>query len=134
MKYCEKCGNELFDEAVICPKCGCAVRYEKTQRTGKPSAQVNASAPINVCALVGFILSLSSILSILNVFGLLAIAGVINSVIGLVNCTREKHRGKVFAIVGIIVGAVFGVIGLYAWIGFVSDDRSWLVLLIPGLI
>ena len=25
MKYCTKCGNELVDEAVICPKCGCAV-------------------------------------------------------------------------------------------------------------
>ena len=24
MKFCSKCGNELFDEAVICPKCGCA--------------------------------------------------------------------------------------------------------------
>lgn len=23
MKYCNMCGNELFDEAVICPKCGC---------------------------------------------------------------------------------------------------------------
>ena len=25
MKYCVKCGAELFDEAVICVKCGCAV-------------------------------------------------------------------------------------------------------------
>ncbi len=24
MKYCTKCGKELFDEAVICPGCGCA--------------------------------------------------------------------------------------------------------------
>lgn len=24
MKYCSKCGNELMDEAVFCPKCGCA--------------------------------------------------------------------------------------------------------------
>ena len=23
MKYCQKCGNQLMDEAVICPKCGC---------------------------------------------------------------------------------------------------------------
>ncbi len=23
MKYCSKCGNEMFDEAVICVKCGC---------------------------------------------------------------------------------------------------------------
>ena len=25
MKYCSKCGNQLMDEAVICPSCGCAV-------------------------------------------------------------------------------------------------------------
>lgn len=25
LKYCSKCGNELMDEAVICPKCGCPV-------------------------------------------------------------------------------------------------------------
>ena len=24
MKYCVKCGYELADDAVICPKCGCA--------------------------------------------------------------------------------------------------------------
>ena len=24
MKYCQKCGNELMDEAVVCPGCGCA--------------------------------------------------------------------------------------------------------------
>ena len=25
MKYCSKCGNELLDESVICPRCGCPV-------------------------------------------------------------------------------------------------------------
>ncbi|MDY5820066.1 MAG: hypothetical protein SPJ70_02005 [Candidatus Borkfalkiaceae bacterium] len=25
MKYCVKCGAELCDEAVVCPKCGCMV-------------------------------------------------------------------------------------------------------------
>ena len=29
MKYCTKCGNELMDEAVICPKCGCATGYQQ---------------------------------------------------------------------------------------------------------
>ncbi|MBQ7387545.1 MAG: hypothetical protein IJW03_05225 [Clostridia bacterium] len=29
MKYCNKCGNELFDEAVVCPKCGCATEQKK---------------------------------------------------------------------------------------------------------
>lgn len=26
MKYCEKCGKEIMDEAVVCVHCGCAVR------------------------------------------------------------------------------------------------------------
>ena len=26
--YCSKCGNEIMDEAVICPKCGCATGYK----------------------------------------------------------------------------------------------------------
>lgn len=25
MKYCSHCGNELLDEAILCPKCGCPV-------------------------------------------------------------------------------------------------------------
>ncbi|MFA6874510.1 MAG: zinc-ribbon domain-containing protein [Bacilli bacterium] len=25
MKYCSHCGAELLDDAVVCPKCGCAV-------------------------------------------------------------------------------------------------------------
>ncbi|MBR0235728.1 MAG: zinc-ribbon domain-containing protein [Clostridia bacterium] len=29
MKYCTKCGAELMDEAVVCPKCGCAVESSK---------------------------------------------------------------------------------------------------------
>ncbi len=24
MAFCRKCGNEIMDEAVICPRCGCA--------------------------------------------------------------------------------------------------------------
>ncbi len=31
MKYCTKCGNELMDEAVICPKCGCDTGYRNIQ-------------------------------------------------------------------------------------------------------
>lgn len=25
MKFCEKCGNQLMDESVVCPQCGCPV-------------------------------------------------------------------------------------------------------------
>ena len=30
MKFCSKCGNELLDEAVMCPKCGCPVNEKNS--------------------------------------------------------------------------------------------------------
>ena len=40
MKFCEKCGKEIMDDAVVCPNCGCAVKSEKPQsaNTGEISA------------------------------------------------------------------------------------------------
>ena len=35
MKFCSRCGKELFDEAVICPGCGCA--------TGAPNQSTGVS-------------------------------------------------------------------------------------------
>lgn len=29
--YCSKCGEEIMDEAVICPKCGCETNVKKAQ-------------------------------------------------------------------------------------------------------
>ena len=39
MKYCTKCGNELFDYAVVCTKCGCMVDQSPinaSQQVGAP--------------------------------------------------------------------------------------------------
>ena len=30
--YCQKCGEEIKDEAVICPKCGCETNVKKSQQ------------------------------------------------------------------------------------------------------
>ena len=37
MKFCSKCGNEIMDEAVICPKCGCACGDLKKEQPIPPS-------------------------------------------------------------------------------------------------
>ena len=44
MKYCSKCGAELMDEAVICPKCGCTQegyqpQKQKTEMTSSERAR-----------------------------------------------------------------------------------------------
>lgn len=57
-KFCSKCGKELFDEAVICPGCGC-----KAESNNKP-INANVRPPKN--AKLYFILSgVSALLSLL---------------------------------------------------------------------
>ena len=45
MKYCTKCGKELFDEAVICPGCGCATERYCGASSDAGSPQLTATPP-----------------------------------------------------------------------------------------
>lgn len=52
MKYCSKCGNELMDEAVICPKCGCPVENGTNQGKASKLNKVKTAFFLNIIALV----------------------------------------------------------------------------------
>ena len=60
MKYCQKCGSQLFDEAVMCPKCGCPAEKaqmekpnnEKTKRTAYATLCFLAAAAIVVITIL----------------------------------------------------------------------------------
>lgn len=57
MKYCEKCGKELLDEAVICPGCGFPVNGNAMQPEAKKvksgsTVNVKKTVIISVCAFV----------------------------------------------------------------------------------
>ena len=56
MKYCNNCGKEVDDNAVICPSCGCAVA-SKNVEVDKPSIGLNILSFL--IPLVGLILYLS---------------------------------------------------------------------------
>lgn len=44
MKYCQQCGSQLVDQAVVCPNCGCAVQAPVSQQEDKPSTGLNTLA------------------------------------------------------------------------------------------
>ena len=56
MKYCSQCGEELVDEAVVCPNCDCAVQAPVNPQEDKPSTGLNILAFL--FPLVGLILFL----------------------------------------------------------------------------
>lgn len=93
--YCKTCGQEISDDVVICPACGCSVKTEETKKPAKN---------INVLGLVGFILGIISLL--LSLWGIVAIVGLVLSIVGLVQCVNEGGGMKAFPIAGIAVSAV----------------------------
>lgn len=52
MKYCEKCGNELLDEAIMCPKCGCAVAGKQPIKQQNEYAKNQAKGAIMIIAAI----------------------------------------------------------------------------------
>ena len=60
MKFCSHCGNQLMDEAVVCPRCGCAATPTRGVVPMEPDVP---STGLNVLAfffpLIGLILYLT---------------------------------------------------------------------------
>lgn len=60
MKYCAFCGNELLDEAVVCPKCGCPTAEYRANANANANSNQNVMATvvkifmILACVLSGF--------------------------------------------------------------------------------
>lgn len=103
--YCKTCGKEINDDAVVCPACGCAVKTEETKKPAKK---------LNVLGLIGFILGLVSWL--ISLWGIVAIAGLVLSIVGLVQCVKDGGGMKGFPIAGIAVSAVSLVYTVYVLI------------------
>ena len=86
--YCNNCGSEIDERAVICPKCGVPVKKnalndgEKTSKT-------------NTMAIVGFILSF-----------LISIAGLICCIIARKQCNETGEQGMGLATAGMIISIV----------------------------
>lgn len=86
-KFCSNCGNELVEEAVICPKCGVAV-----SKNIMPSN--NTSETSNGMATAGFILSF-----------FIPLLGLIFSIMGLKK-SKETSTGKGLSTAGIIISSI----------------------------
>ncbi len=52
MKFCTKCGKEIFDEAVICPHCGCST---ESNNTSKKVNSEDDQVSVGLCILAALI-------------------------------------------------------------------------------
>lgn len=103
--YCRNCGQQIDDQAVICPHCG--VPTQNMAQTGQKT---------NTLAVVGLVLSF-----------FVSIAGLICSIIARKQCIERNEGGAGLALAGIIISAVsigISVIYIFVLIGLFSSIAS----------
>ena len=104
---CRECGKEFSDQAIACPNCACPVNIYYSQR----EREYESTNPI---AITGFVLSFVSIF-IHMFWGVIGICGTIFSIIGIIITFTKKKKGKVLAILGLIMGIVGTALGVTFW-------------------
>lgn len=115
--YCKNCGNNISDNAVVCPNCGVQVGELKPS-----AAEQTASAPQkgNAVGLIGFILSVvGAVFWVISLIPTVAstalmwiaicldIAGIVCSAIGRKKAKKENARFGGLSLAGLAVGIVF---------------------------
>ncbi len=56
-RYCSHCGNEVFEEAVVCVKCGCALNLD-SRPAKKPVPQPRVDEPDSMINFLSFFVPL----------------------------------------------------------------------------
>ncbi len=99
MKYCSKCGCELEDNVVNCPKCGNAVVSVQATASNQP-AQTSAMG------LLAFVLSIIGFMTAFLLIGIfLDIAAIILAIITLIK-SKNKPIQKAFPITGLVIAVL----------------------------
>lgn len=145
MKFCTKCGNELLDEAVLCPACGCSTENRATAglTDDKQKLLQTLSSRIRTEAIIWIVIGSLQVLAGLLAEWFLLIIGVLNIVTAVkslgysktiltdqskIVSTYEPLTGPIITLLyNLIFGGVIGVAGsIYYFLavrGFVMEHK-----------
>ena len=132
MKYCTHCGKELFDEAVICVGCGCAVNDQNIMAARNMSSAGTAllntlSQRVNTNGIIWLVIGILQILGGLFINWFLLIVGALNVISSIQDMQYSKTlqedptgiveryeplAGPIITLVyNLIFGGIIGVVG-----------------------
>lgn len=144
MKFCTHCGKELFDEAVICPGCGCVVGTASVPAAGKDDLLTKLSERVKMNAIIWIVIGVLQVIIGLCGTWLPLIVGILNLVSAAKDMTYSKTvlenpngivknfeslTSPVITLVyNLVIGGVIGVVGsIYYFVGlrgFVMENKN----------
>lgn len=132
MKYCTYCGEKLFDEAVVCPNCGCLVDRQNVRTTNSMSPDSGVllntlSQRLNINGIIWLVIGILQILGGVFINWVFLIVGVLNIISSVQDMQYSKTllenpsgivakfeplTGPVITLIyNLVVGGVVGVAG-----------------------
>lgn len=143
MKFCTHCGKELFDEAVICPGCGCAASAAAGQKAGADLIHKLAEK-VKTNGIIWLVIGILQILAGVFANWFVLIVGVLNVVSSIQDMNYSKQlpenptgivqkfepvTGPVITLIyNLIFGGIIGVVGsIYYFVGirsFVMENKA----------
>ncbi len=149
MKYCTHCGKELFDEAVICVGCGCAVGGQNSHTVNYKSADgeillKTLSQRLNTNGIIWLVIGILQIFGGIFINWFLLIVGVLNIISAVQDMQYSKTMlenptgivakfepltGPIITLVyNLVIGGVIGVVGsiyyFFAIRNYVMENRQ----------
>ena len=144
MKYCTKCGKELFDEAVICPGCGCPAAANASVSAPANVLLTKLSERIKTNSILWIVIAVLQIIIGISGVWLPLIVGVLNLIHavndmtysttvlenpnGIVSNYESLTSPIITLVYNLLIGGVIGVAGsIYYFIalrGFVMENKQ----------
>lgn len=147
MKFCSHCGKELFDEAVICPGCGCAASPEykhPTVASGDTQLINKLSEKLKTNGIIWLVIGIIQVILGLFLNWFFLIIGVLNIIssvqdmnysktimsnpAGIVDKAKPLTGPVITLVYNLIFGGVIGVVGsIYYLVGirsFVLENEA----------
>lgn len=134
-KYCNHCGKEVHEDAVICVNCGCSLVQTYSKQNSNPGTIVNAiSERYKINAIIWLAIGVLQFLVGLFTYGFILVVGILNIVmsvqdlnfskefaqkpVGVVEKVKPLTAPIITLIYNLIFGGVIGVAGsIYYFVG-----------------
>lgn len=151
MKYCQRCGTQLSDDAIFCSNCGIPTHqfHQQTWHHPQNDLIIKLSSRLKISGIIWIIIACIQIL--IGIFGawFVLIVGVVNIVsaiknlqyserilknpIGIVKTFEPLTNAIITLVYNVIIGGLIGVLGsIYYMIfvrGFVMEHQKQFLLL-----
>lgn len=95
--FCQKCGNEIHNEAVVCPHCGCPVQENAPQPAGVSDAPVVENGETSGMATGALVCAF-----------LIPIVGIILGIVGVIKYETPTYKNR--CIIAIVISIVVWII------------------------